>query len=42
MSTGCKSSLVNRVISCLFSYVVEFAHWYWGGGGGGGGGEAKQ
>ena len=26
MSTGCKSSLVNRVTSCLFSFVVEFAH----------------
>ena len=28
MSTGCKSSLVNRVTSCLFSFVVEFANWF--------------
>ena len=40
MSIGCKSSLVNRVTSCLFSYVVEFAHQFTGGGGGGG--EEKQ
>ena len=26
MSTRCKSSLVNRVTSCLFSFVVEFAN----------------
>ena len=28
MSTGCKGSLVNRVTSCLFSFVVEFANWF--------------
>ena len=28
MSTGCKSSLVNRVTSCLFSFVVEFSNWF--------------
>ena len=28
MSTGCKSSLVNQVTSCLFSFVVEFANWF--------------
>ena len=28
MSTGCKSSLVNRVTFCLFSFVVEFANWF--------------
>ena len=32
MSIGCKNSLVNRVTSCLFSYVVEFAHQFTGGG----------
>ena len=31
MSTGCKSSLVNQITSCLFSFVVEFANWItWG------------
>ena len=34
-------SLVNRVTSCLFSFVVEFAL-TWGGGGGGGGGEKNS
>ena len=33
---GCKSSLVNRVTSCLFSFVVEFANGFKMGGGGGG------
>ena len=28
MSRGCKSSLVNRVTSCLYSFVVEFANWF--------------
>ena len=28
MSAGCKSSLVNRVTSGLFSFVVEFANWF--------------
>ena len=27
---GCKSSLVNRVTSCLFSFVVEFANGFKG------------
>ena len=38
-----QSSLVNRVIFCLFSFVVEFANGFkMGGGGGGGGGGEKQ
>ena len=36
LSTGCKSSLVNRVTSRLFSFVVEFANSFKMGGGGGG------
>ena len=36
----------NRVTSCLFSFVVEFANGYkmggWGGGGGGGGGKTNS
>ena len=28
MSTGCKSSLVNQVTSCLFSFVVELPNWF--------------
>ena len=35
-------SLVNRVTSCLFSFVVEFANNGFNLGGGGGGGGEKQ
>ena len=34
LQDGCKSSLVNQVTSCLFSFVVEFANGFKKGGGG--------